>query len=128
MVLAELLAEDQRPPSDFWLEPIISSRLVEYECFTRLFALNASVDVRERATEVLEGLELLELSPLVLRRALTPFPKAVRTLDALHLATACFLQDLGKTVRFASYDRRQRRTAESLGMTLILDEPVETET
>ena len=35
---------------------------------------------------------LLDLSPFVLGRALDPFPVAVRTLDALHLASMDYLR------------------------------------
>jgi hypothetical protein len=53
--------------------------------------------------------------PEVLARALAPFPDPVRTLDALHLASAGFLRERGIELRFATYDGRQRRAAETLG-------------
>lgn len=49
---------------------------------------------------------LVELTPPVLARALEPFPKPVRTLDALHLATVEFLRSQGQKVVLASYDKR----------------------
>ena len=39
-------------------------------------------------------------------RALTGFPVAVRTLDALHLASIDFLRWWGQTVELATYDRQ----------------------
>jgi hypothetical protein len=51
-------------------------------------------------------LAVLELAPPVLARALEPFPKPVRTLDALHLASADFLREQGQDVFVASYDKR----------------------
>jgi hypothetical protein len=42
----------------------------------------------------------------VVTRALEPFPEPVRTLDALHLASADFLRRQGMEVRVASYDDR----------------------
>jgi hypothetical protein len=31
VVLAQLLAEDRRPPASLWSESLVASRLVEYE-------------------------------------------------------------------------------------------------
>jgi hypothetical protein len=39
-------------------------------------------------------------------RALEPFPVTVRTLDALHLASAEFLRSRGQRLELASYDER----------------------
>ena len=36
--MAQLLAEDQRPPSSVWEETLVASRLLEYELWTRLNA------------------------------------------------------------------------------------------
>ena len=38
VVLAQLLAEDHRPPAALWSETLVSSRLMEYEIWTRLHA------------------------------------------------------------------------------------------
>jgi hypothetical protein len=51
-------------------------------------------------------LALIELAPPVLARALEPFPKPVRTLDAVHLASMDFLRNQGQSVTLASYDTR----------------------
>jgi len=40
----------------------------------------------------------------------------VRTLDALHLASATFLIDHGQEVRLASYDASLTRAARALGL------------
>lgn len=40
VVLAQILAEDRKPPRSFWDEDLISSRLLEYEVWTRLNARN----------------------------------------------------------------------------------------
>ena len=36
--LAQLLAEDRRPPASLWDETLVASRLMEYEVWTRLHA------------------------------------------------------------------------------------------
>ncbi len=61
---------------------------------------------------------LVELDRAVLTRALQPFPVPARTLDALHLATAGYLQQRGGDVRVATYDARMARVAEEIGLPL----------
>jgi len=38
VALAQLLAEDRRPPASLWNETLVASRLLEYELWTRLHA------------------------------------------------------------------------------------------
>jgi hypothetical protein len=47
---------------------------------------------------------------------LEPFPISVRTLDALHLATAEFLRAQGEPMELASYDNRLLAGARALGI------------
>jgi len=54
------------------------------------------------------------LSPIVLTRALEPFPLPVPTLDALHLATADYLRKAGSPAGLATYDERMRDVAARL--------------
>ena len=56
----------------------------------------------------------MELTPLVLARALEPFPTPVRTLDALHLATMDFLLNQGQAFELASYDARLLASARAM--------------
>lgn len=106
VALAQLLAEDRRPPPALWREPIVSSRLLEYEIWNRLRARGLGASHGDLAWGLLARLALLELARPVLARALEPFPVPVRTLDALHLASAEFLRSQGEALRVASYDDR----------------------
>jgi len=63
---------------------------------------------------LLGRIALVELSLPVLARALEPFPKPVRTLDALHLASVDFIQKQGQSITLASYDDRQISSARAL--------------
>jgi predicted nucleic acid-binding protein len=119
VLLAELLAEDRRPPAELWVEHLISSRLTEYETWTRLNALGLGASHGPAAHQLLDRIDLLELSPLVLGRALLPFPETVRTLDALHLASLEFLRSEGVTPRLATYDQRMARAGTALGIELV---------
>ena len=114
VALAHLLGEGQAPRQTLWLEPLLSSELLEYEIWNRLLARSAPPAVRSAAMGLIGRLQLVELSRLVLGRALEPFPVPVRTLDALHLATAAFVAAQGQTVELASYDRRMLAAADAL--------------
>lgn len=106
VALAHLLAEDRTPPDRLWQEPLISSRFIEYEIWTRIHARKLTRSHTDEVRSLLSRLALIELATPVLVRALEPFPKPVRTLDALHLASMEFLRKQGQSITLASYDER----------------------
>jgi hypothetical protein len=116
VALAQLLGETRIPPPDLWREPLISSRLLEYELWTRVHARRVPARHHEEVRALVEQVSLLELTPTVLARALQPFPTAVRTLDALHLATLDYLRSNGRPMLLASYDERLNEAAERMGV------------
>jgi hypothetical protein len=61
---------------------------------------------------------LTEMNERVLARALDPFPLAIRTLDALHLATIEFLRSEDNTIELASYNNRLLAAARVLGISI----------
>jgi predicted nucleic acid-binding protein len=117
VALAQLLAEDRTPAASLWSEPLVSSRLLQYEVWIRVNARGLSRSHTEDVRQLLGRIAFLELSVPVLARALEPFPVPLRTLDALHLASADFLQRQGQQVLVASYDARMIDAARRLGMT-----------
>ena len=119
VALAQLLAEDRAPPATLWHEPLIASRLLEYEVWTRLNARRLGRSHGEEARVLIQRVALIELAPLVLERALAPFPAPVRTLDALHLASIEFLRDRRQIVELASYDDRLSAAARALGIPVV---------
>lgn len=118
VALAELFAEDRRPGEALWKEQLVSSRLLEYELWTRVNARDAARTHGDAVREILARVSLVELAPLVLARAVDPFPVVVRTLDALHLATVNFLVARAQRVTLATYDERMRTCAERMGLAL----------
>ncbi len=114
VALAHLLAEDRRPPDELWRQPLVSSRLLEYELWIRLHARGLGASHGESARRLVERVALLELLPAILARALEPFPAPVRTLDALHLASADFLRRRGQAIELATYDERLLAAARAL--------------
>lgn len=119
VALAHLLVEERRPPASLWADIVISSRLLEYEVWCRLHAHGLAASHGEAARQLLGRISFLELSPLVLGRALEPFPEPVRTLDALHLASIEFLRARRLDVRVATYDRRMIAVAQALAIPLV---------
>ncbi len=118
VALAQLLAEDRNPPSSLWDEPLISSRLLEYEVWTRVNARRLDKSHGESVRALLGRVSFLELAGPVLTRALQPFPVPVRTLDALHLASIDFLRTRGQTIKLATYDRQLAKAAQKMGVQL----------
>ena len=74
VVLAELFAEDHRSPPAMWREPLISSRLLQYEVWNRVHARRAGESHGEAVREILGRTSFVELLPSVLVRALEAFP------------------------------------------------------
>ncbi|MBI2890276.1 MAG: PIN domain-containing protein [Nitrospirae bacterium] len=119
VLLAELFAEDRAPEPGFWQLPTVSSRLLEYEAWVNVNLRNLASTHGKRLLELMDGVEFVELHPLSLARALEPFPRPVRTLDALHLATAHFIREQGSSIEFATYDRVQAEAARALKFTVL---------
>jgi len=116
VALAQLLAEDRKPPAELWAESLVSSRLLEYEVWTRIHARRLAEGHGEAVRALLARVAFVELDRRVLARALEPFPAPVGTLDALHLASAEFVREHGQEVVLASYDRQMLRAARLLGL------------
>jgi uncharacterized protein len=118
VALAHVLAEDRVPPAELWQEPLVASRLIEYELWTRVHAKRLAVSRGDEVRAVLARVSLIEMAPPVLARALEPFPTAVRTLDALHLASMEFVRSTGQVVELASYDHRLLAAARAMKFTV----------
>jgi len=118
VALAHLFKEERVPAATFWAETLVSSRLLEYELWTRLNARGFGGSHGEAARMLLGRVSFLELAPPVLGRILDPFPSPVRTLDAIHLASIEFLRERRQSVSLASYDERLNAAARALGIPL----------
>ena len=92
--------------------PLVSSALARTEVLRAL--LPAGAVAMSRGREVLRRLDLVRISDRVLDMAGTLEPARVRSLDAIHLATAQLLgEDLGQVI---TYDDRLADAARSLGL------------
>ena len=119
VALAQLLAEDRAPPDALWDQPLVASRMLEYEVWNRLHASGFARSHGEEARALIHRLALIELAPAVLARAIEPFPMRLRTLDALHLASIEFLRGQGQTIELATYDDRMAAAARGLDIRLL---------
>jgi len=106
-------------------ERVVSSTLTQVECARALARGVASgrlgrgdeLAALRLLDEAAESWARMEMSGRVLARARTPFPvEPVRTLDALHLATAATFREELPDLVVVSLDERVRGNAEALGM------------
>lgn len=93
-----------------------SSRIAQVEV-RRAVARVAEPGDEEHAREVLEGLQLIEFDGAVAELAGSTAPGSLRSLDAIHLASA--LSVAPELDGFVSYDRRLADAAREAGLTVV---------
>jgi uncharacterized protein len=95
---------------------LVASRLAVVEC--RRAARRASNRrILQTVDGILEAIYLLEVTPAILDAAAAADPPVLRSLDAIHLATALSVGDPGLEV--ITYDGRLAEAAESHGLTVV---------
>ena len=120
----------QRDRLEQWqsIETGVASALVEVECLRTLDRLRLSDGIDERDLAVrretiyrlLETLEIVEPTRLVLHRAAQPLPTSLGTLDAIHLATAALWQEArGLELVMATHDQPLALAARASGLRVI---------
>jgi len=116
--MARLFAESRQLPDHSWHLELSSSSLLQYEVWNRLNARGANRDREQHARNLLGRVQLIDLAPRALERALHPFPAEVRTLDGLHLATIEYLREEGASIELATFDARMMTAARALGIAI----------
>lgn len=119
VALAEILVENRRPVPAFWEEQLISSQLLRYEIWSRVHTQGLGRTLGASVAAFTARVDFVELRDASMQRALEPFPKPVRTLDALHLAAMDYLRETGYEATLASYDRRLLEVARAMGFDVI---------
>jgi predicted nucleic acid-binding protein len=77
-------------------------------------------DARQQLGQVERAIAAVALSTRVLQRAALPMATVVKTLDAIHLASAMLLRERrGVELSFATHDPQQARAARALGFDCI---------
>lgn len=111
-------------------DTIITSDLTLIEC-DRAVRRAARLDprrgdaieaIRGRMADAMASWAIERISPAVVDRARQPFPDdTIRSLDAIHLATALGLRFAGADVTILSLDERIRSNARQLGFRVVPD-------
>lgn len=95
--------------------PLVSSALARAEVARALLPLGE--EARRRGGDVLSRLELIRINDRILAAAGSLLPMDLRTLDAIHLATAQQLEpDLARLI---TYDDRMSAAAEEIGYPVL---------
>ena len=95
---------------------LVASRLAVVEC--RRAARRASNRrVLQTVDEILEAIYLIEVTPAILDDAAAADPPLLRSLDAIHLATALSIGDAGMEV--ITYDLRFAAAARANGLVVV---------
>lgn len=92
--------------------PLSSSAIALVE--VRRAAARVSPDKSAQAELILPILELIHLTPTIVERAASLRPASLRSLDAIHIASALALSDALEAL--VTYDRRMAEAATSLGI------------
>ena len=109
-------------------EEVLTSDLTLVECDRALIRArhtlrlrDAEIGRRRRALDLVAGnWTLLRISPAIIERARLPLAgDPVRTLDALHLASALGAAQVADDLAFLSLDRRVRQSARALGLEVL---------
>ncbi len=94
---------------------MVTSSVSEVEIGRALARGAAPKSIQRAARELLDHCEIVELTPEIRQRAVEVRPASVRSLDAIHVATAVVAGLKG----FASFDVRQLVAAEEMGLKLM---------
>jgi predicted nucleic acid-binding protein len=97
-------------------EAAFSSRLAVVEC-ARAIARASDRTALTTSAEIFEALVLHEVNEAVLERAATLTPSSLRSLEAIHLATALLLGQ--SDLAFVTYDDKLARAAEAQGLSVL---------
>jgi predicted nucleic acid-binding protein len=123
-VLLRIVLGEPKPLREWrTIDSALSSELIRVEALrsidrARVLLHLEDAEVAERragALELLSGFRLARIDRLVLARAADPFPTLIRTLDAIHLATADLARNAFKDLVFATHDRELGTAASALG-------------
>lgn len=109
-------------------DDVLTSDLTLVECDRAL--IRAQVVLRLRESEVARRRRafetaaaqwaLLRITPAIVERARRPFPgDPLRTLDALHLASALAAAEISDDLAVLSLDHRVRGAAQALGLDVV---------
>lgn len=126
VLLRHILLGDSAIKQVLACERVISSELIEIECRRVLHRYRMDgnlgdegfITARKRLDDILSGISLLSLSVSVKKRSMESFPVSVKTLDALHIASAVIFSEAfpGEKLLIFSFDTTMNRCCQALGL------------
>lgn len=123
VLLRVVLGQGPRLASWARIDRPIASELIRVECLRRIDRARISArlpdaDVAGRRAailEVLRGFSLVPVTTAILERAAEPFPTALGSLEAIHLATALLVRDQVDGLVVATHDTELALAAQAVG-------------
>ena len=106
----------------------VTSAIAEVEVLRTMDRLRFSIPTldpqvlaarREAAFRILEGLETIEITRVVLARAAQPLPTSLGTLDAIHLVSAMGWREQFEGLIFATHDVALAAAARASGFEVV---------
>ena len=105
----------------------VTSEIAQVECLRTLDRLRLAGALRDRELarrrstmlKLFGGIDSVRINRAVLDRAAEPFPTSVRTLDAVHIASALLALPRLPALRFATHDADLATAAVSVGLLVI---------
>jgi len=94
--------------------PAVAGALAKVEVHRAVIRLGPSPDLQRRVTDVLSRIALIRVDDAILQRAAQLEPASLRSLDAIHLATAMSVRQ--HLEAFVVYDRKLAEAAVQLGV------------
>lgn len=125
LVLRYILSGENAIQHALECEKLISSELLEIECRRVIHRCRMQGELNdagmetttERLNKLLSGISLIQLSAAIKKRAMEAFPVSIKTLDALHLASALVYTEKKpeESILIFSHDEGMNRCAKILG-------------
>ncbi|MBT9556024.1 MAG: type II toxin-antitoxin system VapC family toxin [Myxococcales bacterium] len=128
VLLRVVLSQPDRLTDWLAISQAVTSTLTEVECLRTLdrryrqglIDVEDLADRRGLVIRLLERMERVDVTPVVLRRAAEPFPTPLGTVDAIHLATAVlWSQSRTTSLILATHDVQLATAARAMGLLTV---------
>ena len=122
-VVLRLLFGEPEPLTTWMNDQPISSELLRVECLRVIDRARVSQALDDKTTsrlragalDLIAPIALVTLTNRLLERVAEPFPTSLRTLDAIHLATALALRDEYPDITVATHDGELADAGRAMG-------------
>ena len=127
VILRVVLGEPGRLPTWPRIEQAVSSELVRVECLRTIDRARVRLGLADQAVArhrsdvlaLIDRMVLVRIDGAILERAAEPFPTALGSLDAIHLASALSIATPEDRPTLVTFDRRLAEAALAEGLTVL---------